>query len=135
MFEPGGEVGLVEVGGWRVGLAICYDAGVPGHAQEAAAAGAHVYLASSLYTMDEVRRIDLHLGARAMDNRMYAVAANHAGNGPGWESCGGSGVWHPDGRRVVEAGRDPELVIYTLSRAELKEIREADARKGYPRPE
>ncbi|WP_459960766.1 carbon-nitrogen hydrolase family protein [Nocardia sp. IFM 10818] len=134
-FEPGDEVGLVALGGWRVALAICYDAGVPGHAQEAAAAGAHVYLASSLYTMAEVRRIDLHLGARAMDHRMYAVAANHAGSGPGWESCGGSGVWHPDGRRLIEAGREPELVLHTLSRAELKVLRERDAQLGYPRPD
>lgn len=63
------------------------------------------------------RRLDLHSAARAMDHRMYAVVANLACAGPGWRSCGGSGVWHPDGRRLVEAGTGPEVVVMVLERA------------------
>jgi predicted amidohydrolase len=95
-------------------------------------AGAEVYAASVLYTREEVRRFDLHFAARAMDHRMYAVAANHAGTGPGWESCGGSGVWHPDGRRLAQAGTEPSILTWTLSRSELSGLRERDARAGYP---
>jgi predicted amidohydrolase len=132
-FRAGEPAGLLEIGGWRIATAICYDAGIPAHAQDAADRGAEVYAASVLYTQDEVRRFDLHLAARAMDHRMYALAANHAGTGPGWESCGGSGVWHPDGRRVLQAGTEPVMLTCSLSRADLDELRKRDAAAGYPK--
>jgi predicted amidohydrolase len=69
-----------------------------------------------------------------MDHRMFAAASNHAGSGPGWASCGGSGAWAPDGRRMIQAGTDPCLLTTTLSRAELQKLRDKDARGGYPRP-
>jgi predicted amidohydrolase len=133
LFEPGGPGRLLDVGGWRVALAICYDAGVPGHAADAARQGAEVYAGSVLYTMAETRRLDLHFAARAMDHRMFAVAANHAGTGSGWVSCGGSGAWHPDGTRLTQAATGPGLVTTALSRAELRALREKDALAGYPR--
>lgn len=131
-FVSGAAQAPWELDGWRVALAICYDAGVPAHAQSAADSGAELYAASVLYTQAEVRRMDLHFGARAMDHRMYAVVANHAGACAQWESCGGSGVWHPDGRRIAQADTSPALVVQTLSRAELEELRERDARAGFP---
>jgi predicted amidohydrolase len=132
-FHAGAPADPLDVGGWLVATAICYDAGIPAHAQDAANRGAEVYAASVLYTQAEVRRFDLHFAARAMDHRMYAVAANHAGTGAGWESCGGSGVWHPDGRRVLRAGSESGLLTWALSRADLEELRDRDAAAGYPR--
>ncbi|MFF5210414.1 carbon-nitrogen hydrolase family protein [Streptosporangium sp. NPDC000396] len=133
LFQPGGEGRLLDVGGWRVALAICYDAGVPAHAADAARQGAEVYAGSVLYTREEARRLDVHFAARAMDHRMFAVAANYAGTGPGWESCGGSGVWHPDGRRLSQAGTGPGLFTTALSRGELQALRDRDTLAGYPR--
>ncbi|SEG99828.1 Predicted amidohydrolase [Nonomuraea solani] len=134
LFRPGDQDGLLDVDGWQVALAICYDAGVPAHAERAARSGAEVYAGSVLYTLEEARRLDLHFGARAMDHRMYAIAANHAGTGPGWVSCGGSGAWHPDGTRLTQATALPGLFTATLSRADLHTLRAKDTRAGYPRP-
>ncbi|WP_157253789.1 carbon-nitrogen hydrolase family protein [Nonomuraea typhae] len=133
LFRPAGPGRLLEVDGWRVALAICYDAGVPAHAEDAARRGAEVYAGSVLYTLEETRRIDLHFGARAMDHRMYGVAANYAGSGPGWVSCGGSGAWHPDGTRMTQAPATPGLTTVSLSRAQVRAIRDKDAKAGYPR--
>ncbi|GIH81583.1 carbon-nitrogen hydrolase family protein [Planobispora longispora] len=133
LFRPGAEHLLLEIDGWRIALAVCYDAAVPAHAQEAARRGADVYAASALYTRGQERRLDVHFAARAMDHRMFAVAANLAGAGPGWESCGGSGAWHPDGGRLSRAGTDPCLVTTPLPRAELEALRARDALGGYPR--
>lgn len=132
LFHPGEPGRLLDIDGWQVALAVCYDAGVPKHAENAADRGAEVYALSALYNQDEIRRFDIHLAARAMDHRMYALAANHAGDGPGWKSCGGSGVWHPDGRRLIQAGIESDLLITALSRRELRDLRERDARAGYP---
>jgi predicted amidohydrolase len=133
LFQPAGQGRLLDVDGWQVALAICYDAGVPGHAEDAARLGAEVYAGSVLYTLQETRRLDLHFAARAMDHRMFAVAANYAGTGPGWASCGGSGAWHPDGTRLTQAATGPGLFTAALSRGELRALRDKDALAGYPR--
>jgi predicted amidohydrolase len=133
VFQPGGQGQLLDVDGWQVALAICYDAGVPAHAEEAARNGAEVYAGSVLYTLAETRRLDIHFAARAMDHRMFAVAANYAGAGPGWVSCGGSGAWHPDGTRLTQAATGPGLFTAALSRSELQALRDRDALGGYPR--
>ncbi len=133
LFQPAGRGPLLDVDGWRVALALCLDAGMPGHAEDAARDGAEVYAGSALYTREEARRMDIHFAARAMDHRMYAVVANHAGTGPGWESCGGSGVWHPDGTRLTQAGTGPDLLTTVLSRGELQALRDRDALAGHPR--
>ena len=44
-FDPGPAPGIVEVDGWRLGLAVCKDTGVPEHAAATAAAGIDAYLA------------------------------------------------------------------------------------------
>ncbi|MEV0404535.1 carbon-nitrogen hydrolase family protein [Actinoallomurus sp. NPDC050550] len=133
LFQPGRTSSVLDVDGWHVALAICYDAAVPGHAEAAARQGAEIYAASALYTLREARRLDVHFAARAMDNRMFAVVANFAGTGPGWESCGGSGVWHPDGTRLTQAGASPGLVTASLARSELRQLRDNDALAGYTR--
>ncbi|WP_211363393.1 carbon-nitrogen hydrolase family protein [Saccharothrix saharensis] len=131
LFEPGEPAPPLDVRGWRVALAVCFDAAAPEHALEMARRGADVYAVSALYTDGQERRLDVHPAARAMDHRMYALVANLAGAGPGWRSCGGSGVWHPDGRRLVEAGTGPRVVTARLARAELERLRAADAVAGY----
>ncbi|MFD1148383.1 carbon-nitrogen hydrolase family protein [Saccharothrix hoggarensis] len=131
LFEPGASAPPLAVDGWRVALAVCYDAAVPEHARAAAERGADVYAVSALYTEGQERRLDVHPAARAMDHRMYALVANLAGAGPGWRSCGGSGVWHPDGRRIAEAGTGPRVVVAALERAEVDRLRADDARNGY----
>ncbi|WP_020520236.1 carbon-nitrogen hydrolase family protein [Catelliglobosispora koreensis] len=133
LFQPGGPSRLLTIDGWRIALAICYDAGVPVHAQTVAAMGAELYAGSALYSVEEARRIDLHFASRAMDHRMYAAVANFAGTGPGWVSCGGSGFWHPDGRRLRQAATEPAIVVMELSRDELEALRVKDAQAGYPR--
>jgi predicted amidohydrolase len=133
LFQPGGQGQLFDIDGWQVALAICYDAGVPAHAEEAARRGAEVYAGSVLYTLAETRRLDIHFAARAMDHRMFAVAANYAGTGPGWVSCGGSGAWHPDGTRLTQAATGPGLFAAALSRSELRALRDRDTLAGYPR--
>ncbi|WP_170185000.1 carbon-nitrogen hydrolase family protein [Saccharothrix texasensis] len=131
LFEPDEPAPPVDVRGWRVALAVCYDAAAPEHALRAARRGADVYAVSALYTEGQEGRLDVHPAARAMDHRMYALVANLAGAGPGWRSCGGSGVWHPDGRRVVAAGAGPRVVTARLERAELDRLRADDRRAGY----
>ncbi len=123
-FVAGGGASLLELDGWRIALAICFDAAVPAHSTGAAAAGADAYAVSAVYTHDEDRRLELHLGARAMDNRMFGILANLGGTTTLGPSCGLSGFWGPDGLRMKKAaGTGTELVTATLQRSALQKFR------------
>lgn len=123
-FEPGSGPTLVEVDGWNIALAVCFDVAKPSHAAEAAASGADVYAASAVYVVGEERRLDLHFGARAMDSRFFALLANAAGRTSLGPSCGGSGVWGPDGHRMAHArGTGSEVVSALLFRSMLDRYR------------
>jgi hypothetical protein len=52
-FRPGPAPAVLEVDGWRLGLAICRDTGIPGHAADTAALGMDAYLAGTVKRADE----------------------------------------------------------------------------------
>jgi predicted amidohydrolase len=115
---------LLDVDGWKIALAICFDAAHPAHSGAAAAAGADVYAVSALYTQGEGQRLGLHLGARAMDNRMYGVLANLGGRTTLGPSCGLCGFWGPDGLSMQSAGgTGTEVVTAVLRRGSLDRYR------------
>ena len=126
LFDPGEPISPVDLRGWRLGLAVCFDAAVPSHAQHAADAGAEVYVVSAFYAATEFERMGIHLAARAMDHRMYSVVANFAAAGGTIGSCGGSGVWGPDGRCLVRAGADVAVVATQVDPVEIARLRASD---------
>ncbi len=126
VFEAPGELQpLVDVAGWPAALAVCYDAAVPAHAQAAADAGAELYLVSSWYDAPEYDRMNIHLASRAMDHRMYALGVNHA-RAPRRDSCGGSGIWGPDGTCELRAGYSVQVIVADLDHDRLVELRTID---------
>jgi 5-aminopentanamidase len=128
LFKAGPGAALLELDGWKIALAICYDAAHPDHAGSAAAAGADVYAVSALYTEAERHRLALHLGARAMDNRMFGLVANLGGSTPLGPSCGMSGFWGPDGLVLRQAaGAGTEVLTATLRRGALERYRPVES--------
>jgi predicted amidohydrolase len=124
LFVAGSHPAVLEIDGWKIALAICFDAARPGHAEWAAGAGADVYAVSAVYTAGEDHRLGLHLGARAMDNRMFSVLANLAGTTPLGPSCGLSGFWGPDGLPFRQAaGTGTEVLTASLQHGVLARFR------------
>lgn len=119
LFSPGTSTTTVDVDGWSVALAVCLDVAHPAHAARARELGADVYVASTLYTEGDERRIDVHGAARAMDQRMFSVIANHVGATGAGFACGSSGTWAPDGERLADGGTTPGLTLATLDAALL----------------
>jgi predicted amidohydrolase len=123
LFTAGDAALLLKLDGWQVALAVCADASVPAHSTEAALAGADIYAVSAAYTVVEERRLALHLGATAMDNRMFGVLANLGGATPLGPSCGLSGFWGPDGQRMRHAaGTGTEVITAVLQRSALRKF-------------
>ncbi|MBR7837220.1 carbon-nitrogen hydrolase family protein [Actinospica durhamensis] len=117
-FVPG-EPAVIEVDGWRLGLAVCRDTGVPEHAARTAALGMDVYVAGVVHSDQEA---DLH-GERARrvaaEHGVFVATAAFAGpTGGGYaRTCGRSGIWSAAGALLAEAGTAPdELARAVISR-------------------
>ncbi|MFJ3220360.1 carbon-nitrogen hydrolase family protein [Kitasatospora sp. NPDC086801] len=127
-YRPGAAGCTLELDGWRLGLGVCYDSGFPEHARAAALDGCHAYLVGALFSVGHGRHESrTWFPARALDNTLYTVLANHIGHTGGWHTCGGSAVWAPDGRLLAEASEDRrELVVVDLDPAVLRAARESE---------
>ncbi|MEO1061925.1 MAG: carbon-nitrogen hydrolase family protein [Actinomycetota bacterium] len=112
-FTPGPEPAVLEVDGWRLGLAICKDTGVERHALDTATLGIDAYLAGVLEAFD-----DAHVQperARRVRRRhgVWVVVASYAGSaGGGFDrAAGGSFVLRPDGSLAAAAGFEVGAVV------------------------
>ncbi|MFC0602136.1 carbon-nitrogen hydrolase family protein [Streptomyces palmae] len=113
-FTPGEKPAVLEIDGWRLGLAVCRDAAVPQHAAETAALGIDAYVASTLYGAgpEQAARRDGHMQERAAAHGVWVVLSTAAGSsGEYRETSGGSGVWAPDGTLVAQAGPEAGAVV------------------------
>ncbi|MFD0384033.1 carbon-nitrogen hydrolase family protein [Streptomyces stramineus] len=112
-FVPGtGDRGFT-LDGTAFGLAVCFDAHFPDLAARAAAGGARVLLASSLYGRGggAAERMEI-FPALAKDYGLFVLLANHVGPAGPYDACGLSAVWAPDGGVLAEAsGTDPGLTL------------------------
>jgi predicted amidohydrolase len=118
-FRPGPAPEVLEVDGWRLGLAICRDTGLAGHAAATAGLGIDAYLAG----LTDLPHEDVIQEERARrivaDHGIWVAFASFAGpTGSGFpQTAGRSGIWSPDGSVVVRAGRTPgEIARATLTR-------------------
>jgi len=122
---PGRHSVLIDVAGWSIGLGICYDGCFPEHARALALAGAEVYVASVAYFAGSAHRREVYYRARAVENGMYVVVSGLAGECAGQRFDGGSAVYDPEGRTLVEAAGGEGVVSVTLDRAAMKATRSA----------
>jgi predicted amidohydrolase len=108
-FSPGTEHVVLELDGRRLGLAICRDASLAEHAAATVAAGAQMYVASTLNSPTDPRDERMH--ARATTHRIPVVLSCGAGPDGPLLGAGGSGFWRPDGTVVAQAGNGPGEVV------------------------
>ena len=89
---------VVEIGGLRCAVVVCYDVEFPEVVRGLALAGAQVLLVPTALDDEAVARV--LVPARAMENRVALAYANQIG--PGF--CGASVIVGPDGRELARAG-------------------------------
>ncbi|SDM80966.1 carbon-nitrogen hydrolase family protein [Allokutzneria albata] len=115
LFTPGERPAVITVDGWRLGLAICRDTGVPQHAADTAALGIDVYVAGVVEDKPDV--VAERAQRTATTHEVYVAVSSFAGpTGGGFsETAGRSGIWAPDGTMIAFAGTD----VGAVARAEL----------------
>ncbi|MGR6996973.1 carbon-nitrogen hydrolase family protein [Yinghuangia aomiensis] len=125
-YAAGESACTFELDGWHLGLGICYDSGFPEHARAAAVDGCHAYLVGALFGRGGgERQYRTWFPARAIDNTIYSVLANHVGPAGKSDAAGGSGVWGPYGEVVAQAPSAGEAVVCAdLDPGEIARVRE-----------
>jgi predicted amidohydrolase len=117
-FEPGSAPAVIDVDGWRLGLAICLDTGVPQHSSDTAALGIDAYVAGVCeHAHDEPVKVE-RVRRVARDHGVWVVFASFAGaTGGGYDDAAGrSAIWSADGAVAAQAGPEPgEIARATLS--------------------
>lgn len=105
-FTPGSTPAVLEVDGWRLGLAICKDTGVAQHASDTAALGIDAYVAAVLESVEDAAVPDERARRVAADHGVWVAMASFAGStGGGYsQAAGGSGIWAPDGEVIAQTG-------------------------------
>lgn len=116
-FAPGPHPAVIEVDGWRLGLAICKDTGIRQHALDTAALQIDVYAAGVLEATEDAGIQEERARRIATEHQVWVAVASFAGStGGGYEhAAGGSAIWRPGGRRIAQAGTE----VGALARATL----------------
>lgn len=112
-FSPGPAPAVLEVDGWRLGLAICRDTGIPQHAADTAALVIDAYVAGALESAEDAEVQPARARRIATAHHVWVAVASFAGStGGGYtEAAGGSGIWSPDAAEVARAGPDPGAIV------------------------
>ncbi|QGT98633.1 Hydrolase, carbon-nitrogen family [Candidatus Syntrophocurvum alkaliphilum] len=98
----------------KIGVLICYEMEFPETSRLLALKGAEIIVCPSVWSLSALRRWDVQLPARALDNTLYVLGVNTVGN----NSCGKSKLVSPLGDILAEASDSKEE---TLIRAIDKE--------------
>lgn len=112
-FTPGAQQRRFS---WRdqvLAPAICYESLQPGHAQQAADAGAHIYCTSVAKSARGAAAAYEHYPAIARQHAMTVLMANCVGPADNFVAAGQSGIWNAEGELAICAGATGEaLLVY-----------------------
>ncbi|HEY9412705.1 MAG TPA: carbon-nitrogen hydrolase family protein [Jiangellaceae bacterium] len=105
-FAPGAKPAVLDVDGWRLGLAICKDTGIPQHASDTAALGIDAYVAAVLESAEDAAVPERRARRIIADHHVWVAVASFAGSaGGGYTDAPGlSGIWAPEGTVAAQAG-------------------------------
>jgi predicted amidohydrolase len=135
-FAPGDCLApVVELDGWKLGLAICYDIEFPETARALALAGAEAILVPTANMAPFEGIATRIVPARAEENGVFLAYANYTGAEPPFDYVGLSCVVAPTGEDLARAGHGEELILADLDRAAFAAARRAATHLADRRPE
>jgi predicted amidohydrolase len=121
---PGSAVPTFDLPWGRVAVAICYDLRFPELWRRYAYGGAHLVLIPAEWPIRRVEHWRVLLRARAVENQLFVVACNRAGEDDDGQFGGHSVAIDPWGRVLVEGGVEPGMLLATLDLEEVSRARE-----------
>ncbi len=115
---------IFELDGLRIGLMTCYDLRFPEVARTLVDAGAEVLVIPAEWVRGPLKEHhwETLLTARAIENTVYAVAADH----PAPVGVGHSMVVDPQGVKTASVGTEEGIALAELDRAAIERVREVN---------
>ncbi|WP_409421760.1 nitrilase-related carbon-nitrogen hydrolase [Pseudaeromonas sp. ZJS20] len=113
-FLPGQELTTVAWHGYHLGLLICYDVECPETVARLTAQGADLILAPTANMQPYVAAARLAGPARTLEQSVYLVYANYAGEEADLSYTGLSGIFGPQGMELARAGETETLLLAEL---------------------
>jgi predicted amidohydrolase len=101
-----------DLGGLRIGINICYDAGFPEAARCLALAGADLIVLPTNWPPGAKNTPRYLVPARALENNVYYLAANRIGEEAGFRFIGQSLIVDVTGDSLASAADDQEQIIH-----------------------
>lgn len=122
-YTGGKDRAVMELGGWRIALFVCYDLRFPVFCRNLGDYDAALYVANwpdaRQYAWDTLVR------ARAIENQSYVVGCNRLGADPNGNTfSGGSVILDFLGQPLADCGDRPMVATHDLSMPELLEFRD-----------
>lgn len=122
-FRSGEVPVVVELGGLRIGLSVCYDLRfAPLYWSRTPVADVEVVVAN----WPAARRHHWRalLDARAIENQTYVVGVNRVGTGGGLEYAGDSRIVDPSGELLAAAAGQEAVLVADLDEASVTAVRD-----------
>jgi predicted amidohydrolase len=121
----GSSLTSISLGGFRLGLSICYDLRFPEIYRALAIEGeVNLFVVSSAWPFPRVSHLRVLATARAIENQSYLVLANRVGTDDGVQFCGSSAVIDPGGLILASGSEDEEeLLLAEISIEAVKTVR------------
>ena len=116
---------VLDAGGIRVGIHICYDAGFPEPGRVLSLLGADLLVVPTNWPTLTECAAEHVIPARAMENTVYAIAVNRVGEESGCRFIGRSSIVDPNGSVLAFGSPDREEILVAeidVNRARRKHI-------------
>lgn len=125
VFIPGQSSVLVEYGGIRIAILICFDLEFPELVRECANNGADLIAVPTALMVPHERVARYVVPARAIENQVYIAYANRTGHEHDAQFVGRSSIRDPCGYRLAQGTTvGPELLSACITRSTLVIARE-----------
>jgi len=116
-FTPAHGLTLFSLGGFRVGLIICYEMEFPEVVRACARNGAELVIVPTALSAEWPVVARHVVPARAFENGAFLAYANHAGVDQGYHFLGESCIVGPQGQELARAGAQSAVITATLDYA------------------
>ena len=122
--QPGNSPVSLDLPWGVTSLAICYDLRFPELFRKYALQdGAKIVIICAEWPLERIAHWRALLVARAIENQVFIVATNAAGESGGTVFGGHSMIVDPWGRIVVEAGEEPQLITAEIELDVIDDVR------------
>ena len=134
-FKPGQALIMTTLEGLNIGILICYDVEFPEAVRALCSAGADLIAVPTALMEDYCRVAEHVVPARAYESEIFVAYVNRCGIEGDMVYCGRSCLMGPDGREILRAGKEEELLLAEIDRQAIAEAREINAVLSDLRPE